>query len=237
MKLAVGVLTSERRKSYFDSTMTSLQQAGFSRKDIIVVADGPIRSLFSADCQWLVCSGSPYRGYMRALGALLSTDANALLLLEDDVVVAKNLAAYLRDTLWPAPETQILGVSLYTAESFERKYGKGKQGFQWASELEVDPKRDALGVCAMAYTRWGAASVLQHLGTKDRRDGQGGEIVKLLKAMAGPIALDCHWWFHVPSLAQHIGQVSTFHDFGNNADRQASDNWIRDCCTLLKDEA
>lgn len=197
--IAVAVTTAPRKVDYLPQTLASIMAAGF---------DGVASEDDSA-------VGS-YRNFKLALAETAKSEADACLIFQDDIQVARGLWDWLLAGGWPEDPARIGVVSLYTAGPNAR----ATDGWH-ALDLTVTKERPlpwsrAYGALAIMMPKLSAERFLKanwKPESKSKTDLNLGQWC---------CATGLSWWLHSPSLVQHIGEVSTLHDFGLNDYRVAS---------------
>ncbi len=204
VRWAVGMTTCHRRLSTVTDSVNSLLQCGWSSDEFTLFLDGPVE--LGSEHQTLHAieldgpSGA-WTAWCRAFELLFEDagDADALMLVQDDAYFAPapEMRAYLEAAFWPASDNCI--VSLYTSSDYSRDREPG-----W--HLIEEPW--TLGAVAWVFPRRVAVELLDSI-----RDGQ-------LETVAGEAGIDTRvgawawsrgisFWYPIPSLVQHIGDVST----------------------------
>lgn len=190
MKTAATVTTTKRgctNTTYVYDTLMSLDEAGFHE---VRVFDDRLK---------LGCNRT-YRTALQDL--LLVSDAEALIVFQDDLLAAKGLKAYLDGMEWPAPVEQMGVMSLYCAGP----HAKPERGL-WRFPLSADdPESWAKVYGALAFV-WPRASAKKFLADPPAILGRS-----LCDQLIGAWCAknDLQMWVHSPSLIQHIGKISSF---------------------------
>lgn len=126
MQIACAVTTAPRKVSYLESTLESIDAAGFER---------PLVSYDET-----LALGS-YRNFKRTVLELLesSPTADAYLIFQDDISVARGLRQWIEKNFWPESPEKIGVASLYCAvpHCFNRQ-GWHKLALQPSDSSEVD---------------------------------------------------------------------------------------------------
>lgn len=190
---AVGVTTAPRPNPTFQRTLAGLHRAGWD--DVRVFDD--------------VLPVGAWSNWLRALGGLLEEkpQADAYLIVQDDVIFCRKLRAYLEATLWPASDVAVCSPYCPTP------YVGPQSGWH-------DERRgwSLVGALIWAIPPRVARAILADLGhvKANRR----------IDARIGLWAQDTgrSVWFHTPSLAQHVGNGnSALGDPSTNSLRRAAD--------------
>jgi hypothetical protein len=160
-----------------------------------------MESLSNSGFDPLIVQDDDYRGswpmLREALRLLLERGAHdALIVFQDDIVVAKGLFAWLEETLWPADPETIGCVSLYTAGANSRE----ENGWYTSDDL---PNFKPWGACGLCFPRRSAELLLANPPNK-----------ALMSCSDASVATFCrmnelNFWMHSPSLVQHIGETSS----------------------------
>jgi len=182
INLAITVLTSPRPKATLQTAVASLAQAGYDGPEVWIHEDSP--------------PSGHYTAYLSALAATLDArpKAEAIFLLEDDVILCRGLADYLDRELWPAEPDTIGLVSPYCPAAYApRRRGLGRQ---WRTQ---NRGWALAGSQAWIFPRLSAERIVETLGPRQSNYNADAEIGKFLQT-AG---LAC--WYHSPSLVEHIG--------------------------------
>jgi hypothetical protein len=138
--------------------------------------------------------GNAVVNWKMALGSLTMHDSAYVLLIQDDVVFCRNLRNYISALKWPEDAGCI---SLYTPDIIP----------------DMSP-----GLHAAGGTTWGACALLFRTKTAiellKTRTVATWPIDRRIDVMVGQAVreLGLRFYYHRPSLAQHIGEVSSFRD-------------------------
>ena len=149
--------------------------------------------------------------------------ADAYLMVEDDTVFSRNVRAFLEADLWPGGRVGL--VSVYCPAP----YARTESG--WA---EVPSNGGLVGALAYVFPNAAARLLLSDPDVINhrRRGLRGGQVdtdgaVGRWAARAGlPV------FYHSPSLAQHIGDVSTVWPGARNSGKRRSANFAGEECDL-----
>ena len=196
MRIATVVLTAPRPMATLQRTLKSLQAAGWPAGDgpggeVRIYDDGTSRGHF--------------RAYMQALQQAVKHDADAYLIVEDDVVFCRGLRQYLQRTLWPGPVEKIALCSPYCP----RAYRGNRRGW---NDTQSRRAHYLAGSQAWIFPPQAARAILAEVAPLETTHNADWEIGKWAFATGRQI------WYHTPSLAQHEG-------IGNSA---LGDNTITD---------
>jgi len=180
MNWATVVLTAPRPEPTLERTLESLRRAGWP--DCLVSEDPGSRGQFSA--------------WIEALGRIVRwrPDADAYLVIEDDVAFCRDLRKYAERTLWPDRADKVALCSPYSPAVYRaerRGWNRQDRGFH------------LVGALAWILPPKAACDVLRDLsplvGTEASRRG-ADYLVGDWAAKTGRSV-----WYHTPSLAQHTG--------------------------------
>jgi hypothetical protein len=178
--IAAGIMTSKRPVNMLQRTLDSLAAAGFDNEPITLWHDTRRIGHMGA---WLKL--------LKSLSAN-NPSAEALLLLEDDVVFCSGLKDYLLATLWPTCERPIAVCSIFCPHAY-RQDSKGwhrqekRSYYLCASQAWVVPTE-------------AATAILDKFGAQERHEYNADRIIGEWAYKSGRSVL-----YHTPSLVQHIG--------------------------------
>ena len=208
----VVVRLAPRETRYIERTIESLRAAGWTTGTIF--AEPGIRS--PAIEGWRVIQhreklGS-YRNFVSALRHASKQQPDAILSIEDDIVICRGAMQWLESVLWPAPDVGVL--SLYTAS---HQTGGATDG-QWMREQMTSP----WGTLAQVFRPDAAADmVASELAQHWHSDIGEDQFVWRSMQTQGQRFLSC-----VPSLVQHVGDDAAIERDSSTAaagKRQAAD--------------
>ncbi len=221
LRWAVGVTTALRSPPTLKQTLDSLQKAGWSTVRIfsepgVALADCLGDYTISRRDQTL----GPFPNWWLGLAELVLREprAEAYFICQDDVLFSESLRSYLEQTLWPATEVGV--VSVYCPSHV----GKGlAEGFHVA-----DYGWETWGALAYVFPNPSARALLadpEVLGHRHRGPASG---LRNIDSVVG------HWcrrterpyFVHTPSLAQHIGDVSTIWSRASNTGKRRAATFI-----------
>ena len=148
----------------------------------------------------------------RAMKTLLEKypDADAYMLIEDDVLFSKNIREYLESALWPSVEDHGCICSIFTpacCSSEKRWHAEGRGNRKWISQCQIYHPLSAKKL---------AADIEEdaHLRNKER----SMDAVMEEWAAANGIKI----WFHCPSLTQHMTFKNTSFEVNRPIDDRIS---------------
>ncbi len=202
---AVGVVTAPRRRPTLAATLKSLAAAGWP--DPFVFADSALRLPCGlVPAERAVRRPVRYYGWGNYVSALheltlIHPDADAYLMVEDDVLFCRGLRAYLERELWPVERLGF--VSLHTASHQDRPGQTGfyvndlRGGIQWGAQAIVFPNASAR--LFLRHPR-----VINHRS----RGPLGGRFQIDVVAGAWAQSVGLPIYTHTPSPTQHIGATS-----------------------------
>lgn len=242
----VAMTAAPRERAVHQRCVASVLRAGFS--DLTICAEPG-----TCVCDWRA-QGLPVVIHGRRLGQWsnfifslrhllqIRPDAPLLCTVEDDVVFCRGVAELLRLHRWPSERCGCL--QLYTSAHYDR-YPQSQR-----SRLEPADALDLLGACALVFSRPAAQCLVDwaddygwrgHVyesvaaAQTDPADKEGADtyVGEVLTYRGYEI------WMHNPSLAQHIGDVSTLGHV-DGTPRRTGLNWPgedADAIQLLTQEA
>lgn len=148
--------------------------------------------------------------WLEAARDALDTGADAILLSQDDVVYCRGVAMLLERILWPSENVGC--ISLYS--SSKRQTGTGLHMRQ--------PQRNIWGSCSLLFP----VDALRRIITC--RIATGWTLTRKLDLLVGRslMLLGLELWSFSPSLAQHIGGVSTQPKHGAASGYRASGDFL-----------
>ena len=202
MNIASAVTTCPRPGgiSYLESTLESLHDGGF---EPVVFDDREF-------------TGS-WPNLRRALQGRFEArpDAEAIVVFQDDVRVARGLRGWLNDALWPAPVETIGVVSLYTATPNHLRPG-------WFT-LDDLPVYRPYGALAFCFPRHAVELLLQKPANLAFKCGSDTSVATFCRNNK------LSYWLHSPSLVEHVGEVSSIADVrGAMIPERCSGNFCED---------
>ncbi len=207
---AIGMTTAPRASNTLNRTLRSLRKAGWTQP-VHLFAEPGTRTWHTR------LSGGPLSIIHRkkpSLGAwpnfflglqelyLRQPDADAYLMVQDDVIFCRGLCDYLEQHLWPkGPRIGV--VSLHTPSHLTAEKSKGffhaELGWSaWGAQALIFPN-------AAARAFLSDSKVIEHR-QKGILDG-----TKNVDSVIGDWCARTkhHFWMHAPSLTEHIGATST----------------------------
>lgn len=222
---AVGMTTAPRAARTLHRTLRSLRKAGWT-EHVHLFAETGTRT-------WAArLIGGPLVAIRRkgpALGAwsnfflglqelyLRQPDADAYLMVQDDVIFCRDLRAYLEDKLWPkGGRTGV--VSLHTPRHFAPEKNTGF----FHSELGWK----AWGAQALIFSNDSVRAFLSDSKVIEHRQKGILDGTKNVDSVIGDWCSRTkhHFWMHAPSLAEHVGATSTlWPDLGLEGRRSSAD--------------
>ncbi len=185
MRIAAIVLTAPRPKQTLKRTLKSLASAGWAGRHGLGCEIGIYNDR---------ASSGHFRAYMEALrfGVEGDAQADAYLVVEDDVVFCRGLRGYLQQTLWPGPVEEIALCSPYCPKAYRRAQ-RGWNDAQSGRGLYL------AGSQAWVFPRDAARAILAEVAPLRSTHNADWEIGKWARATRRRV------WYHAPSLAQHVG--------------------------------
>lgn len=199
MKWAVGVTTAPRDESYLDWTLAACESAGWPP----VVFNDAEKTL------------GPWGNFLRSAAALADRPVDAIIMLQDDVLLAKNLRPWLEKQLAASAWWSTCGIiSLYSCEGMSRDLDRGWNAIPWRYV-----KACGSGACAVLMRRQVAQRILD--------DPPAPSAFCLtdvwLKRVCYRERLD--WIEHCPSLCRHVGVVSALVDVPGERRPRSQPKW------------
>ncbi len=201
---AVGVTTAPRNPSTLGMCLDSLHAAGWPEARLFI--DGNVE-VPNSELRMSITRRDPQIGawpsYYLALGELMmrSPGADAYMLVQDDVVLFQHasLREYLERVLWPGRRPGI--VSLFCSRAYRQEkpgWHKLKQSLVWGGQLLI-------------FSHDAAQRILsdEHVVAHRLQPGKAG--LANIDGLIGEWAARTNTpvYLPTPSLAQHVGQVST----------------------------
>jgi len=246
---ALGITTYNGRET-LEQTCRSLESGGWTDAVLFEDLAQPTESERAACLEWWAgelakgtVSGDPseinfrqhaklaWRNWFGALEELVRTsDADAIMLCQDDVIVARNIRTFLEYDLWPE---NVGAVSLYCSARYTtRRPGRRDRATgeiqTWWEPLEtglrqLHPDRELWGAHALIFPR---ASAMRLLEDPAVHKLPGNRIDQRVRQFCTRHKLGLY--IYRPSLAQHIGTTafgsgSTIGHATSGADMLASD--------------
>lgn len=203
MQIVSAVTTCPRQGvDYLPITLASLRNAGFAPE---IIRDETL-------------AGS-WPTLRRALAWLLERPAEALVVFQDDIKVARDCREWLETQLWPGHEQEVGVVSLYTAS-----VNHLRDGWFTADDL---PVWRPWGACALVFPRHSAEKLLADPTNRAFLCGSDTSIGTFCRRD------NLRWWMHSPSMVEHIGAVSAVNPFDVKLDEhRTAGKWCRDVAEL-----
>jgi len=226
---AAAVTTARRGADYLTGTLKSLAMAGWLRVHVFAdVGADPVDSQpWHPSDRWL----GPYQNFLRALEALadIYPNADAYAVFQDDILVSRGCRLWLEGQLWPDPLPGV--VSLYTAAEIAAGRNDGWFG--------LDPAllpRKAYGALAYVFPPAHAKKFLSSPPKHGSRTMLDVAVGRWCRENGLPYVQ------HVPSLVQHVGEVSAITRGPDEqrpraprpwtTARHAGDGWVPDVAQL-----
>ena len=221
MKIAVAMTTAPREKPTFAESYQSVRDAGF--EDVFVFSDGwnvggderiTVRPATIAPPRFEVEGPfyGAFRNWVQSLDDLLTAepDADAVLMLQDDVRMCKGVREFLEDGAWRLQDVGI--VTLCTSWAYRgicRERGLNR----------IDLNRTVIaGAWTLLIPRDVAEAALDHELSQQKtgwhwRFGADPARAKSIDTYIGTVMIDLQKavYGYRPSLAEHIGETSTIH--------------------------
>lgn len=206
MEWAAGMTTAPRGEATLERTVSSLAAAGWSSPRLFVEPETALpvngRELERTDRDLRL---GAYPNFFLGLAELLlrHPQADAYLMVQDDVVFCRGVRAYLERLLWPAGEIGV--ISLYCPSQWSR----GKEpGFH-----PEDRGWQAWGAHAYVFSNLSIRQFLGHPLALDHRLYGPAEGMRNVDSVVGQWCrlAGLPYYVHVPSLVQHVGNASAIY--------------------------
>jgi hypothetical protein len=199
---AVGVTTAPRRQPTLEACLDSVVRAGWDRPRLFLDGTLPVPPRYAhLPTSWREEAIGAWPAWYLALAELIvqCPDADAFLMLQDDVILHDRgpLREYLEQVLWPGDREGVISL-FYTGNDIGPGWHLDRGAWSWGAQAFVFPRVLARQLVADP----GTAQALLTAAT-----GRHMPIPSVLFAWAVRGGID--FWFPAPSLAQHIGNVST----------------------------
>ncbi len=212
MSIACGITTAPRSDAdYLPCTVASLRASGF---DPLIFAEPGSPVDGDATTVWRQKTLGLAENWRRSLDVLCQLGDDAILLCQDDVVLCRGIAEWLEGAMWPCETTG--AVSLYCPSHYANHAGG-------PIAIRAPDPQNTWGACALLFPRNVAEEIVKHPiitgWTSDRGlDRCVGRVVA---------EMGLNFWYLTPSLAQHVGEVSSIPDYtGAAAGRRAAGDFI-----------
>jgi hypothetical protein len=217
-KWAVGITTAPRRQPTLARSLKSLAEAGWEEPRLFAEPDVEIPPHLPVSRRDIRLGAFPnwYLGLTELV--LREPLADAYLMCQDDVLLARNLRSYLERTLWPSEKVGV--VSAYCPSHYEKNE---KPGFQ----IEVRGW-DTWGALAYIFPNPSARALLcDPLVVNHRHHGPAAGMHHI-DCVVGSWCLrnNLPYFVHAPSLAQHIGATSTIWRSGQATGRRRAAQFV-----------
>jgi hypothetical protein len=215
---AVGMTTARRSPSTVERTLESLAMAGWREVRVFAEAgaDVPVREGVSLTRRDGVLGA--WRNWFLSLAELYlrAPQADAYLMVQDDVVFCRGVRELLEKLLWPSQRVGV--VSVYSAQGS----GVHRPGF-----YREQPVGGFLGALTYIFPPAGVRSLLRDPAALAHHLRPGATGTWGIDVVVG------EWsrrrgmpaFFHRPSLAQHIGDTSTVWGAAANGGRRRADDF------------
>ena len=215
---SVGVTTAPRARPTLARTLASLAAAGWTAPRLFAEPDSEIPAHFShLPITRRDATLGAWPNFFLALSELVQLDphADAYFLLQDDVVFSRNIRPYLERVLWPGSDLGL--ASVYCPSTYVRR----RRGFHAVKSDEMLAGAVTCifpNVCARLLL--GCSRAIKH-----RRTGPHEGLRYIDSVLGGWCdTAGLKAYYHTPSLASHIGDVSTVWPHATNEGcRQAAD--------------
>lgn len=203
--IATAMTTCKRKEPTVNESLQSVADAGFDRPLVVEDLD----------------KMGAWNTFRRALATLIShrPQADAYLMLQDDIRVSANCRSYVQKALWPSG-SDTGACSLYCSGMYEH----GDDG--WNRHTT-----DTFGALAICFTPLSARLFIA--GTSPSRRGEAQVDLRVGRwcRLAG-----MSYWIHYPSLVEHTGMTSTISGLPMMRSRRAK-AFCEDASTLQGDHS
>ena len=201
----VGLTTAPRKNSTLEITLKSVHEAGWENPDIFNDKD----------------KVGSWKTWLDSLRILVEKypKANAYLMLQDDIILCKNVRSYLERTLWPDSQDRIAVCSFYTSAIYFQST-PGWHPLKLGKETPFNLHGELLCGVTLLFPNIIAKKILA--------ENQANPGEKSLDVRIG------HWaksqgltpWMHSPSLAQHIALTNSALTHNNISPRRYAADFI-----------
>ena len=223
-KWAVGITTAPRSLNYLPRTLNSLIETGFNELTVFAEPKSNLSGLPSCDVVQNKKLLGIHHNYVETLRRLLvrNPEAQAIMIVQDDVVFCKNVREHLERDLWPTWNTGV--VSAYSANWNGYERDMKDRGIRKVNHSLL------VGACAFIFPREVVKGIVNHpLGNtwrgraRARSKSKSKVDKKAADAFVGTVIkkMGLHAYFYVPSMVQHIAKVSSVNHGGNKGLRKS----------------
>jgi hypothetical protein len=225
---AAGVTTAPRPVATLERTLRSLADAGWSAVRLFAEPGSLIPAAFGMlPVTWRESRVGAFGNWHLALSELFMRDpkADAYLLCQDDVLLSRRAREYLETELWPA--SSLGAFSLYAG---------GPQFSQLPTGFHVDASGwEARGALAYVFPNAAVRLLLGHpYVLNHRRRGPNAGMADIDGVVgAWCLASGLPAYIHAPSLARHIGDISTIHTGAQNEGFRREATFVEDAGALV----
>lgn len=217
MKIITGIITAPGRvHPTIDNTVESMERAGFEKP--IVYTDHE-----QSGC-WVT--------WIRAMADLITKEADAIMICEDDVNFSIGLQEYLKISLWPEDPTKIALCSPFCPQLYKtRRTGWHPENRGWdlcMAQSWIIPKSSAERIYDNFKNVPQQTEKIPRITQENIKKHHKAIQHRLLTdSRIGEWALqnNMNVWYHTPSLAQHTAVDNSLigNNFGMYSLREASD--------------
>jgi hypothetical protein len=207
---AIGMTTAPRASNTLNRTLRSLRNAGWTERVHLFAEPGArvwATRIMGGPLAVIRRKGPPLGAWPNFfLGLqelyLRQPDADAYLMVQDDVIFCRGLRDYLEDRLWPKG-ARVGVVSLHTPSHFAAEKSKGF--------FPADLGWTAWGAQALIFPNASARAFLSDSKVVEHRQKGILDGTKNVDSVVGDWCARTkhHFWMHSPSLTEHIGVSST----------------------------
>jgi len=222
MQWRVCVLTAPRPEPTLKDCLASVTKAGWTNARVYAEPDADVSAAMS--CMVHGRRLGIGANWMFALRESLEHEPDAILMMQDDAILAANCREYVERS-WP-DQAHVLWL------------------YRGGRSLPKQPRTKGwLPTNSSRQTVYGALAVAMKAETARRIDAEQGERLSKVKMgfdvhlqmrLADPLGMRIYQ--HQPSLVQHIGRTSILHPgMFLSVSRRATDDWIQDAKELMNE--
>ena len=223
---AVGVTTAPRAVETLAHTLESLTRAGWSKRCVFAEPKSYLPSDTTQVVQRAERLGAFPNWYLGLAELVLRhPDADAYMMLQDDVELASNLRSYLEQTLWPARGTGV--VSVYCPSHYRRRRSVGYHA--------IDEGWNTWGALCYVLPTSRARRLLSDPDVLEHRWRGPCDGLKNIDSVVGAWCrrAQLSYLIHVPSLVQHTGDSSTLYPAARATGRRHADDFLGDAAQIM----
>jgi hypothetical protein len=231
---AVGITTAPRREPTLKRCLSSLARAGWDHGSIFAEPGSEIPAGFDRfSVTRRAARMGAWPNWYLALAELYMREpyADAFFVLQDDVVLCRNVRRYLEHALWCAPAAGL--VSVYRPAV----YGSSGTDSGW---LQVDTREGLMGALTCIFPNAAARNLLADPQIVEHRL-RGASGLEGIDTAIGKWAHRANLpvYAHCPSLADHIGRTSAMWSASSDDVRRTTARFAGeefDACQLMDEK-